>query len=265
MDLGLEDKVAVVLASTDGLGLAAARALLAEGARVAISGRDAGRLERARASLDAAGDAGERLFAESVDVTDGAALVAHLEAVRARWGSVHILVTNAGGPRPGSAAEVEEEALEAAFELLLKSAIRAVQTVLPWMRAQGFGRIVAMTSSSVRQPIPGLALSNTLRAGLTGWLKTLSQEVAEDGVLVNSICTGMFDTDRLRELIELRAASHGRSYADERAAMAAEIPVGRIGEVEEFGHLVAFMASERASFLNGVALPCDGGSSRSLL
>jgi 3-oxoacyl-[acyl-carrier protein] reductase len=122
-----------------------------------------------------------------------------------------------------------------------------------------------MTSSSVRQPIPGLALSNSLRAGLTGWLKTLSQEVAADGVLVNSICTGMFDTDRLRELIERRAARAGTSYDEERARMAAEIPVGRIGRVEEFGSLVAFLASERASFVNGVALPIDGGSTRQLL
>ena len=263
MDLGLKEKCAVVLASSDGLGHAAAEALAAEGARVAISGRDPERLERARAGL--AESCGERVFAERLDVTDGGALRAHLEGVRERWGSVHVLVTNAGGPRPGSAAGVADEALDAAFELTLKSAVRAVRTVLPWMREQGWGRIVAMTSSSVRQPIGGLALSNTLRAGLTGWLKTLSQEVAADGVLVNSICTGMFDTERLRELIDLRAGKSGRSPEEERAAMAADIPVGRIGRPVEFGAMVAFMASERASFLNGVALPYDGGASRHLL
>lgn len=263
MDLGLKHKVAVVLASTDGLGLAAAKALADEGARVAISGRDAWRLDRARTSLQE--HAGGEVLAECLDVTDGPALEAHLGAVRERWGTVHVLVTNAGGPRPGSAAEVTDEDLEAAFELTLKSAVRAVRTVLPWMRAQGWGRIVAMTSSSVRQPIAGLALSNTLRAGLTGWLKTLSSEVASEGVLVNSICTGMFDTARLNELIELRARDHGRSVELERAALAAEIPVGRIGRLEEFGATVAFLASERASFLNGIALPLDGGASRALL
>jgi len=263
MDLGLQGKAAVVLASSDGLGFAAARALVAEGARVAISGRDPDRLERARATL--AERPGAEVLAARLDVTDGAALEAHLEAVRERWSTVHVLVTNAGGPRPGTAAQVSDADLDAAFELTVKSGLRAVRTVLPWMRAQRWGRVVAMTSSSVRQPIPGLALSNTLRAGLTGWLKTLASEVAADGVLVNSICTGMFDTARLGELIELRAREHGRSADEERAALAAEIPVARIGRLEEFGAVVAFLASERASFLNGVALPLDGGASRFLL
>ena len=263
MDLGLADKVAVVLASSDGLGRAAAAALLREGARVAISGRDPDRLAAARREL--AANHGERVLAERLDVSDGTALEGHLVGVRERWGAVHVLVTNAGGPRPGPAADVDDEALRAAFELTLLSAVRAVRTVLPWMRAQGFGRIVALTSSSVRQPIPGLALSNTLRAGLTGWLKTLSREVARDGVLVNSICTGMFDTERLRELILLRAERNARSEAEERAALAGEIPVGRMGRLEEFGDLIAFVASERASFLNGAALPIDGGSTRQLL
>jgi 3-oxoacyl-[acyl-carrier protein] reductase len=252
-----------VLASTDGLGLAAARAVLAEGARVAISGRDPDRLARALAEL--ARERGERRFAERLDVTDGPALARHLEGVRARFGALHVLVTNAGGPRAGSAADATDEALDQAFELTLKSAVRAVRAVLPWMRAQCYGRIVALTSSSVRQPIPGLALSNTLRAGLTGWLKTLSREVAADGVLINSICTGMFETERLRELIRLRSETSGRSHAAEQAALVAEIPVGRLGRLEEFGALVAFLCSERASFINGVALPCDGGASRSLL
>lgn len=263
MDLGLDDKVAVVLASSDGLGFAAARALSAEGARVAISGRDVARLEQAAARLREVG--GENVHAESLDVTDRDALRSHLEGVCDRWGTVHVLVTNAGGPRPGTAEGVSDEDLDAALDLSLKSAVRAVRTVLPWMRGQGWGRIVALTSSSVRQPIAGLALSNTLRAGLTGWLKTLSQEVAGDGVLVNSVCTGMFDTERLRELIDLRAAKSGRSHDEERAAMAAGIPVGRIGRLEEFGAMVAFMCSEPASFLNGVALPYDGGASRGLL
>ena len=263
MDLGLKEKVAVVLASSDGLGAAVAEALAGEGARVAISGRDPERLQRARDRL--VSEHGDRVRAERLDVTDGDALRAHLEGVRERWGTVHVLVTNAGGPRPGSAEGVTDADLDAAFELTIKSAVRAIRTVLPWMRDQGWGRIVAMTSSSVRQPIAGLALSNTLRAGLTGWLKTLSQEVAGDGVLVNSICTGMFDTERLRELIDLRARKNGRGPEEERAAMAADIPVGRIGRVEEFGAMVAFMASERASFLNGVALAYDGGAGRHLL
>jgi 3-oxoacyl-[acyl-carrier protein] reductase len=133
------------------------------------------------------------------------------------------------------------------------------------MREQQWGRIVAMTSSSVRQPIDNLIMSNTMRAGLTGYLKSLSREVASDGVLVNSICTGMFMTGRLRELFQLRAEKSGRTVEEEKRAMEAEIPVGRIGSPSEFGAMVAFMVSEKASFLNGVALAYDGGLTRHLL
>ena len=266
MDLGLADKSAVVLASTSGLGLAVAQALLAEGARVAISGRDEARVKAVSTRLEDSHPGrvlGEPL-GEPLDVRDRKALVGHLQAAHARWG-VDILVTNAGGPRPGSALDVDDESLDEAFELTLKSAVHAIQTVLPWMRERGWGRIIAMTSSSVRQPIAGLALSNTLRAGLTGWLKTLSAEVAADGVLVNSVCTGMFDTDRLSELFEVRARKSGRKPEEERTMMERDIPVRRIGRVEEFGAVVAFLASEQASFMNGVALPVDGGASRYLL
>ncbi len=263
MDLGLTDRVAVCLASSDGLGLSAARALLAEGARVAISGRDPGRLEAARAALSAGAD--ERVLAERVDVADDAALARHVESVRARWGPVEVLVTNAGGPRPGTAAELGPDDLEAAYRLTLRSAVAAIRLVLPGMRAAGWGRVVALTSSTVRQPLPGLALSNTMRAGLTGYLKTLATEVAADGVTVNSICTGMFDTDRLADLFAARARRSGRTAEEERAAAVAQIPAGRVGDPAEFGALVAFVASERAAFLTGVALPFDGGASRHLL
>lgn len=262
MNLGLQDRVAVVLASTAGLGLASARALAVEGARVAISGRDEKRLKEALSALER--EHPGRVWGERLDVVDSAATRAHLERVRERWGGVNVLVTNAGGPKPAAAAELTDEDLRVAFDLTLRSTVAAISVVLPWMRAQRWGRIVALTSSSVRQPIAGLALSNAFRAGLTGYLKTLSSEVAREGVLVNSICTGMFDTDRLRELFEVRAAKSGRTVLEERAAIEREIPVGRIGRVEEFGALVAFLASERASFLCGLALPIDGGASRSL-
>jgi len=263
VDLGLHDKVAVVLASSDGLGKASARSLLDEGARVAICGRDAKRLEAARLELGQGRE--DRILGLSVDVTDSAALVGWLELVKDRWGAVDILVTNAGGPPVGGAASVELESLALGFRLTLQSAVVAIRTVLPWMQKRRWGRIIAMTSSSVRQPIDNLVMSNTMRAGLTGYLKTLSREVAKDGVLVNSICTGMFMTDRLRELIDIRAKNSGRSADLERAALEAEIPLGRTGDPTEFGAVVAFLASEKASFLTGLALPCDGGASRHLL
>jgi 3-oxoacyl-[acyl-carrier protein] reductase len=263
MDLGLQNKVAVVLASTTGLGYAVAEALLDEGACVAISGRNPERLQDALQRLQSA--QADRVVGEAFDVTDTTALESHLRHVKDRWGAVHILVTNAGGPPTGQAADITEPDLDRAYALTMKSAIHAVKTVLPWMRAQHWGRIIGMTSSSVRQPIANLALSNTMRAGLTGYFKTLSFEVAQGGILVNTICTGMFMTDRLTELFEIRAAKSGRTIAQEKQIAEQEIPLRRLGDPKEFGAMVAFMASERASFLNGTALPYDGGASRFLL
>lgn len=263
MELGLGDKAAVVLASTAGLGLAVAEALLAEGARVALSGRDPGRLGRELARLDALHPG--RVFGENIDVEDGDALEDYLRRVRDQFGAVDILVTNGGGPPPVSAESVSEAELDKAYLSTLKSAINAVRVVVPWMRAQRFGRIVALTSSSVRQPVAGLVLSNTMRAGLTGYMKTLAGEVAAYDVLVNTVCTGMFATDRLAELIVARAKRSGRSVEAERAALVADIPVGRIGDPAEFGAFVAFLCSPRNSFITGSALPIDGGANRGLL
>jgi 3-oxoacyl-[acyl-carrier protein] reductase len=262
MDLGLKGKSAAVMAATDGLGKAVAEALLEEGAHVAISGRNSDRLAATLADFSRFGDA---VTAAQLDVLDTAQLTSHLEEVRRARGTVHILVTNAGGPPTGLAADASLADLDTGYELTLKSAVAAISTVLPWMQAQKWGRIIAMTSSSVRQPIENLVMSNTMRAGLTGFIKTLSREVARDGVLVNSICTGMFMTERLKELFSIRAEESGRSIAEEQRLMELEIPVGRIGDPAEFGSMVAFMASEKASFLNGVALPYDGGAGRFLL
>jgi len=262
MDLGLNGKSAVVMAATDGLGKAVAETLLEEGANVAISGRDPARLEATLADFSRFGEA---VTGIQLDVLDTPDLVAHLEEAKRARGTVHILVTNAGGPPTGLASDAQLADLDTGYELTLKSAVAAVTSVLPWMRDQKWGRIIAMTSSSVRQPIDNLVMSNTMRAGLTGYLKTLSREVARDGVLVNSICTGMFMTERLKELFDIRAQKSGRSIAEEQRLMELEIPVGRIGDPAEFGSMVAFMASEKASFLNGVALSYDGGAGRFLL
>jgi 3-oxoacyl-[acyl-carrier protein] reductase len=263
VDLGLQDKVAVVLAASSGLGKAAAAALLEEGARVAICARDEKKLGQAHTELGRSRP--ERVSSEALDVTDADQLRSFLQRVHKDWGKVDILVTNAGGPPTGTATSVELEDLDLGYRLTLKSAVVAIRTVLPWMQAQKWGRIIAMTSSSVRQPIDNLVMSNTMRAGLTGYLKTLSREVAKDGVLVNSICTGMFMTDRLKELIAIRASASGRSIEAEGRLLEADIPLGRTGDPEEFGAVVAFLASERATFITGIALPCDGGAGRHLL
>lgn len=263
MDLGLGNKAAVVLASSAGLGLACARALLREGASVAISGRDEERLARARAEL---GEHGARLHAERLDVTERGALARHVDGAAQRFGRpIQVLVTNAGGPPPASATEVDDATLTRTFDLTLRSAIHAVQAVLPGMRAARWGRIVGLTSSSVRVPIPSLAYSNTMRAGLTAYLKSLATEVARDGVLVNSVCTGSFATERIEELFAANAKRSGRSVAEERAAHLARIPLARLGTPAEFGDLVAFLCSERCSYLAGVALAYDGGANPALL
>ncbi len=263
MDLGLAGKAAVVLASSDGLGFAVARALAAEGACVAMSGRDPARLERARAALAAHA---ERVWAAPLDVTERAALEEHVRAAARRFGRpVQVLVTNAGGPPAAGALEVDDAGLQRAFELTLRSAIHAVQAVLPGMRAARWGRIVALTSSTVRVPIPALVYSNTMRAALTAYLKSLAGEVAHEGVLVNSVNTGAFATERIEELFRAQAARSGRTPDEERAVLLQRIPVGRLGRPEEFGDLVAFLCSERCSFLSGVALAYDGGANPGLL
>jgi 3-oxoacyl-[acyl-carrier protein] reductase len=263
MDLGLRDRSAVVLASTAGLGLASAQALLGEGARVAISGRDP---ERLRATVERLRrDHGDRVWGEAVDVTDVERLRAHVAGAAARFGAIDVLVTNSGGPPPAAATDLQPDALARAHDLLLLPAIEAIRLVLPAMRARKWGRIIGLTSFAVRAPAPALALSNTYRSALTAYLKTLSGEVARDGVLVNSICTGYFDTERLRELFDARAAASGRTPEAERALAESGVPIGRAGRLEEFGAVVAFLASERASYVTGVALPVDGGLTRSLL
>lgn len=263
MELGLDGRTAVVLASTAGLGRAVAQALLREGARVAVSGRDPARLADTRRELEARYS--DRVLGAALDVRDARAMNEHLDAVRSAFGPIDILVWNSGGPPAATASEIGEAELEAAYRTLLEAAVRTIRNVLPSMRARKFGRILAMTSVAVRQPILTLALSNTMRSGLTAYLKSLSLEVARDGVLVNSICTGMFDTERLRALLEARASAVGRTLDEERALTCSEIPLGRLGRPEEFGDFVAFLASERASYLTGAALPIDGGASRSLL
>jgi len=267
MDLGLSGKAVVVLASSSGLGFAVARALVEEGASVALSGRDPARLASSAEELERSAPRGARpaLFAEAFDVLDAAALAAHLERAEQRLGPPWGLVLNAGGPPPSTAEHVSEEQLAAAYELSFLSAVRATQRVLPGMRARGGGRILALTSIAVRQPVPGLAPSNALRAALTGWLKTLASELAPSGVLVNTLCTGSFATARMEQLLAARAQARGSTLERERERALAEIPLGRMGDPAELGALAAFVLSPRASFLSGAAIALDGGATRALV
>lgn len=263
MDLGLRGRVAMVGGASRGLGRAIAHALAAEGAHVAMLARRAGPLQDAAREIAAA--TGAELLPLEVDVTDPAQVDGAVAAVVARWGALHIVVANAGGPPSTrfdgtSAAQVEE-----ALRLNLMSTVYQATASVPHMRAAGWGRFIALTSVSVKQPMPGLILSNTARAGVVGWVKTMANELAGEGITCNVVAPGYFSTDRTEELAAVRAERSGRTAPEVLAEMAARVPMGRMGDPAEMGAVVAFLASERASYLNGVTLQVDGGFVQGLL
>ena len=248
MDLGLSGRRAAVAASSRGLGFACAAALAAEGARVALCGRSE---ENVRAAADRLGAGAVPLVA---DVGSAAGARQFVARATEALGGLDILVTNAGGPPPGTFASTEFDSYPAALELNLLSVVAMCQAAVPGMQAQGFGRVVAITSISVRQPIANLILSNTARAGVTGFLKTLAREVAGDGVTVNSVQPGSHATDRLLAV-----------YGDAVDEQVTRIPARMFGRPEDFGRVVAFLCSDHAAFLTGAAIPVDGGEYAGLL
>jgi 3-oxoacyl-[acyl-carrier protein] reductase len=250
MDLGIDGRVALVLGASRGIGRGIATALAREGARVAIASRTRESLERAAAEIE-----GEvRPFV--ADTADLERLERLPAAVEGELGPVEILVTNTGGPPPGAALDAEVDAWREAYDSLVLAPRVLIGAVLPGMRERGWGRIVNVGSSATREPISGLALSNSHRPGLVGFLKTLAREVAADGVTVNDVATGRFATERL-------AANWGGWEEMQRGA-AADVPAGRLGDPAEYGDLVAFLASERAAYVTGTSIPIDGGLTRSV-
>lgn len=245
MDLELEGKRALVLGDSKGLGAAIAQELAAEGARVLGVSR----------SGEAAGD--WSTLAQDLSAPDAAEVIAaHARKV---MGGVDILVNNSGGPPPTSAQETDTAQILASVQPMLLTVTELTRLLLPDMRAAGFGRIMTITSAGVREPIPGLALSNTIRAGVHGYMKTLSKEVAADGITVNLLMPGQIDTDRLRSLHAGRAAQMGIE-AEAMMAKAVEfIPTGRFGDPREFAAVAAFLASPRASYVTGQEIAIDGG------
>jgi 3-oxoacyl-[acyl-carrier protein] reductase len=245
MDLGLKGKRALVQGASTGLGRAVAEALAAEGAKVAICARDKTRLEAAGRELGAAATI-------ACDLSNPGAGTEAVKQARAKLGGLDILVTNTGGPPKGQFAEITAEQWAAGFQGLWMSAVESIQAALPGMREARWGRILLVTSAAAKEPIAGLTVSNGLRAGLLGLAKSLSQEVAGQGVTVNALLPGYTDTERLKEL---------KVPVDK---MTAQIPAGRLGRPEEFGALAAFLASERAAYITGQALAIDGGYLRGI-
>ncbi len=263
MDLGLAGRVAAVAASSRGLGRATARALAAEGASVALCGRDEGRVREAAEAI--ARETGARTLAVAADVSRADDCRRFVDTAAAELGRLDILVTNTGGPRAGGFDGVGTEDWEAAFRLTLANVVALVQAAVPHMRARRWGRILNIASTSAKQPIDGLVLSNAFRPAIAGLSKTLANELGRDGILVNTICPGYTATDRLRELAEARSVKAGTAPAQELSAFGAGVPLGRVASPEEFAAVAAFLCSERASYVTGAVIPVDGGASRGLL
>jgi 3-oxoacyl-[acyl-carrier protein] reductase len=263
MDFGISGRVALVTGASAGLGYASARALAAEGVALAIVSRSRDNIEKAAVALHAATGVIAETF--TADVADLDSIPGLVSAVRARLGPITILVANAGGPPAGTFADTPRDKFDLAYRLTLMSSVELCRAVLPDMKAAGWGRIVAITSSSVKQPIDGLLLSNTFRAGVTGFLKTLSREMGPFGITVNSVAPGYTETERLSELTRGAAAKQGVTEGDVKAAWAAGTPLRRLGTPEETGAAVAWLCSAQAAFLTGAVLPVDGGRAAGLL
>jgi 3-oxoacyl-[acyl-carrier protein] reductase len=263
VDLGLRGRVAIVAAASKGLGRAAAEELAREGADVAICSRTASDLEKTAAQI---GEATRRkVFWRAVDVGDSTAVMGFVTAVEEHFGRVDICVTNTGGPPSKLFAATSNEDWKVWTELLLMSVVYFAQAVLPRMQKNRWGRFLTITSYSVKQPVEGLLLSNSLRAAVTGLVRTLANEYAPYGITVNNVCPGYTRTERLDELAEMMGARTGASAEEVFAGWKKLIPAGRLATVQEFAGVVAFLASERASYVNGVSLAVDGGTTRSLL
>jgi 3-oxoacyl-[acyl-carrier protein] reductase len=262
LDLGLEGKVALVTAASKGLGRAIATELAREGASVMISSRDVEALSKTAGEIrEETGAEVAYLAADLTSAGDIEALVSHATS---RFGGVDVLVNNTGGPPPGTFEELDDEAWQGAFEQVLMSLIRCVRAVLPVMRERGGGRIVNVASSSVKQPIEALTLSNTFRTGLAGLAKNLSIELAPDGILVNTLGPGRIATARSQGMDASQAESRDVSVEEVRAEFEARIPLGRYGTPEEFARVAAFLASPANSYVTGQAILVDGGMIRAL-
>ena len=263
MDLGLRGKIAVVSASSKGLGRAIAEELAAEGASLVLCARGEEALRTTAESIRKS--SGAKVIEIAADVSQRAGIDSVAKAALDSFGRVDILVTNSGGPPSGAFDSFTPDAWESATRLLLYSAVGLTRALLPGMKERRWGRILNVTSIAVKQPIDGLMLSNSLRAAVTGFARTLANEVAPFNVTVNSLMPGYTRTDRVEQLARATSEKTGTTLKDSYARWEKEIPMGRLGEPREFAALAAFLASERASYITGGSIAVDGGWIRSLI
>ncbi|WP_423409869.1 SDR family oxidoreductase [Heyndrickxia sp. MSNUG] len=261
MELQLTGKTAVIAASSQGLGKAIAEGLLREGANVVVSGREEGKLKDVVAELQQIG-IGKVVFRRT-DITNQEDIKQLIQTAVDQFGGVDILVNNAGGPPAGSFETITDEQWQTAFELNLLSYIRLIREALPFLKEQG-GKIINIASSSIKEPIPGLLLSNTFRTGIVGLTKTLAQELAQYGILINTVAPGRIATDRVRHLDEVNAEKMQISREEVEERVKGTIPLGRYGKPEEFAKVVVFLASDANSYMTGSSFLVDGGMVKSI-
>ena len=262
MELGLKGKRAIVMAASRGLGYASALGLAREGCKLIVCSRDQARIEAAAAAIRT--ETGAEVKALVADVSSASEAKRLVDAAVSAYGGLEIVVHNAGGPPAGETLQMTEEQWQKAFEQNLLSFTRIVGAAAPEMKKAGYGRVLTIASSSIKQPIPNLALSNALRAGVWGIAKTLSRELAPQGILVNVIAPGRIDTERIAELDQANATKSGKSIEDVRKASVGSIPLGRLGRPEELANLVVFLASAAGSYITGQAITVDGAAGTAL-
>jgi 3-oxoacyl-[acyl-carrier protein] reductase len=262
MDLGLKGKVAMVAGASRGLGYAVARLLAAEGAAVSMGSRNAAKIAEASARI--AGETTAEVLPAELDVRSSESITRWHARTIERFGGVDLLFVNAGGPPAGTAMSFDDAGWQAAFELLVLSAVRMVRLAVPSMTSRGGGAIVVSTSTSVREPIQNLALSNVVRSSVAALAKTLANELAGDGIRVNHLLPGRIDTDRIRELDAIRARQLDITPEQQREAAARAIPLGRYGTAGEYASAAVFLCSDAARYITGASLQVDGGMLKSV-
>ena len=262
MNLNLENKNAIVCASSQGLGKAAAIDLAKEGVNLAICSRDQEKIDKAKEEILQKTDHNIKVIALKADLDSLEDIQIFLQEVEQSLGEVDILVNNTGGPPPSTFEQISDEDWQNAFNSTMMSAIRLSRSLVPNMKKKEWGRIINISSVSVKTPVNGLFLSNSLRMGVLGWAKALADELAAHGITVNTVCPGYTRTERVEAILESQSSSSGLSKEEIEKTIADNIPMKRVGEAEDLAGLITFLASEKANYMTGLAVQVDGGSAR---